>query len=216
MFISKIDYEQLDAIIFDLGGVIIEVDMGYPYDYFAQHTSEDKDILIEDLRAIALGYEIGKIGDEEFINQVKETTKLNKTDEDIKIIWNGMLGQVPSKLGKLLHKIKQEKKTFILSNTNPIHIEEVEKRFKQSIPEYPLETLFDKIYYSYEIGLHKPDQKIFEYIIKAHNLIPHRTLFIDDNIHNVNSAKKLGLQTIHMNPPMNLPHVFSSLYQENK
>ena len=70
-----------------------------------------------------------------------------------------MLGQVPSKLGKLLHKIKQEKKTFILSNTNPIHIEEVEKRFKQSIPEYPLETLFDKIYYSYEIGLHKPDQK---------------------------------------------------------
>ena len=84
MFISKIDYEQLDAIIFDLGGVIIEVDMGYPYDYFAQHTSEDKDILIEDLRAIALGYEIGKIGDEEFINQVKETTKLNKTDEDIK------------------------------------------------------------------------------------------------------------------------------------
>ncbi|AFZ46930.1 HAD-superfamily hydrolase, subfamily IA, variant 3 [Cyanobacterium stanieri PCC 7202] len=202
-----IKYEELEAIIFDLGGVIIEVDMGYPYRYFAEHSSGDNDILIQDLRAIALSYEIGKIADQEFIEKVRETTKLDKTDEEIKTIWNGMLGQVPSELGELLYKIKQEKKTFILSNTNPIHIAEVEKRFQQSITQYPLNNLFDEIYYSHNIGLHKPDQNIYNYVIEKNNLNPQHTLFIDDNIHNVNSAKALGIQTIHMNPPMNLPAI---------
>lgn len=207
--ISQRDYEQLDAIIFDLGGVIIEVDMDYPYRYFAEYTGGDKDILIKDLRAIAFSYEIGKITDKEFIEQIKYLTQFNENDQEIKKIWNGMLGTVPKELGHLLLKIKKEKKTFILSNTNPIHIEEVEKRFKQAITQYPLETLFDDIYYSHKIGLHKPDQKIYHYVIEKNNLNPHRTLFIDDNINNINHAKKIGIQTIHMNPPMNLPNIFS-------
>ncbi|MGY6530213.1 MAG: HAD family hydrolase [Cyanobacterium sp.] len=202
-----IKYEELEAIIFDLGGVIIEVDMGYPYRYFAEHSSGDKDILIKDLRAIALRYEIGEIGDQEFIEKVRESIKLDKSDKEIKTIWNGMLGEVPPELGELLSKIKQEKKTFILSNTNSIHIEEVEKRFNKSIPQYSLEKLFDQVYYSHKIGLHKPDPKIYNYVIEKNNLNPHRTLFIDDNIHNVNCAKALGIQTIHMNPPMNLPAI---------
>ncbi len=211
MFISKRDYEQLDAIIFDLGGVIIDVDMESPYKFLLDKSPRDDQELLLELKAIALNYEIGKIDNQQFINSFKNAIKIDYSDQEIKNIWNKMLGKVPSNLGELLYKINQEKQTFILSNTNPIHIEEVEKRFEQSIKNYSLEGLFDKIYYSHQIGLHKPDPQVFEYVIKENNLNPSKTLFIDDNFNNVCSAKNCGLQTIYMNPPMRLSELYNVL-----
>nr|WP_308254904.1 HAD-IA family hydrolase [Geminocystis sp. GBBB08] len=104
--------------------------------------------------------------------------------------------------------MQQKKKTFILSNTNPIHIQEVRRRFHQAVTDYQFESLFEKIYYSYEVGLHKPDIKIFDYVVKDSNLNPEKTLFIDDNKNNILSATQYGLKTIYMNPKMNLPKIF--------
>jgi len=208
MFINKINYQEIEAIIFDLGGVIIEVDMNRPYEFFLNKSPRNNQELLLDLRAIALRYEVGEIDNKQFIKTVKNITNIDYKDEAIKDIWNGMLGEIPQELGDILYKLKREKKTFILSNTNPIHIEEMEKRFKESITKYSFESLFDKIYYSHEIGLHKPDPKIFEYVVKENNLDPAKTLFIDDNVDNINSAKNYGLQVFHMNPPMMLPTLF--------
>ncbi len=209
MLINKINYQEIEAIIFDLGGVIIEVDMNYPYDVFLNKSPRSNQELLLELRAIARCYEIGEIDNQKFISTVKNIIAIDYTDQEIKDIWNGMLGEIPKELGDILHKVKREKKTFILSNTNPIHVQEMEKRFKRSISKYSLESLFDKIYYSHKIGLHKPDPQIFEYVITENNLNPAKTLFIDDNVDNINSAHNYGLQVFHMNPPMMLPTLFA-------
>lgn len=204
----NINYHEIEAIIFDLGGVIIDVNMNYPYIFFSQQSSLSADLLIPNLKNIAFAYEVGKIDDDEFIRNIQSILDIEYNRGEIIKIWNGMLGNVPPHLGILLAQIKQDKKTFILSNTNPIHIAEVEKRFTQSIIDYSFSSLFDQIYYSYEIGLHKPDLAIFDYVIKNQNLNPNTTLFIDDNLANVEGARHLGLKAVHMYPPMSLTDLF--------
>jgi len=119
MLINKINYQEIEAIIFDLGGVIIEVDMNYPYDVFLNKSPRSNQELLLELRAIARCYEIGEIDNQKFISTVKNIIAIDYTDQEIKDIWNGMLGEIPKELGDILHKVKREKKTFILSNTPP-------------------------------------------------------------------------------------------------
>ena len=57
------------------------------------------------------------------------------------------------------------------------------------------EGLFEEVYYSHEVGIRKPDPKIFDKVLKAHSLKPEETLFVDDSIQHVESAKTLGIVT---------------------
>lgn len=208
--LNNINLQEIEAIIFDLGGVIIDVDMDAPYRQLLTMSSQKSDDLYKKLKEIAYQYEIGMIDDDEFIKGFLETTKVNLSHGELEYLWNTMLGYVPNYMGDLLWKIKQDKRTFILSNTNPIHIQEVKKRFQQAVPDYSFESLFEKIYYSHEINLHKPDFNIFDYVVKNSGLNPEKTLFIDDNEKNVIAGTNYGLQTIYMNPSMNLPKLFSN------
>lgn len=205
---NPIDFNSLEAIIFDLGGVIIDVDMENPYQQILQISPRKEDNLLSELKQVAHQYEIGKINDYTFLSQIKTVAQLELSLYEIENLWNQMLKKVPEYMGDLLAKIKKEKRTFILSNTNPIHIREVRKRFAQTVKNYTFESLFERIYYSYEIGLHKPDRAIYDYVVKTAKLNPLTTLFIDDNHQNIREASKYGLQTIHLNPPMNLAQIF--------
>lgn len=201
--------KEIDAIIFDLGGVIIEVEMETPYQKLLQMSPRKDDNLLSELKQIAYQYEIGKLDDFTFLSQIKNTAQVDLDLLALENLWNQMLKYVPKYMGDLLAKIKKDKRTFILSNTNPIHIREVRKRFAQSVKNYTFESLFERIYYSHEIGLHKPDQAIYDYVVKTAKLNPASTLFIDDNYNNVLEGSKYGLQTIHLNPAMNLDQIFS-------
>lgn len=206
---NKISLDNIEAIIFDLGGVIIDVEMETPYQKLLQISPRKDDNLLPELRQVAYQYEIGKIDDWTFLSQMKDIAQVDLSLIELENLWNQMLKYVPDYMGDLLAKIKQKKRTFILSNTNPIHIREVRKRFAQSVKKYTFESLFERIYYSHEIGLHKPDQAIYDYVVKTAKLNPSFTLFIDDNYHNVVGGSKYGLQTIHMNPAMSLEQIFS-------
>lgn len=201
--------KEIDAIIFDLGGVIIEVEMETPYQKLLQMSPRKDDNLLSELKQIAYQYEIGKLDDFTFLSQIKKTAEVDLDLLALENLWNQMLKYVPKYMGDLLAKIKKDKRTFILSNTNPIHIREVRKRFAQSVKNYTFESLFERIYYSHEIGLHKPDQAIYDYVVKTAKLNPASTVFIDDNYNNVLEGSKYGLQTIHLNPAMNLDKIFS-------
>ena len=206
---NHINLENIEAIIFDLGGVIIDVEMDTPYEKILQMSPRKEDNLLSELKQIAYQYEIGKLDDLTFLSQIKEIAQIDLDLLELENLWNQMLKYVPEYMGDLLAKIKQHKRTFILSNTNPIHIREVRKRFAQSVKNYTFESLFERIYYSHEIGLHKPDQAIYDYVVKTAKLNPTSTLFIDDNYNNVMEGSKYGLQTIHLNPAMNLDQIFS-------
>ncbi|MDA3823897.1 MAG: HAD-IA family hydrolase [Bacteroidales bacterium] len=95
---------------------------------------------------------------------------------------------------------------YLLSNTSPLHIEHFTKMFKEAAG-YSFEEVFTKLFYSHDIGLHKPDPKAFLHVIEEAKIKPEETLFLDDNIHNVKSAKELGFNVIHITDNLQMEDV---------
>ncbi|WP_308254900.1 hypothetical protein [Geminocystis sp. GBBB08] len=93
---KDLDLNEIEAIIFDLGGVIIDVDMEAPYVKLLKMSKRKEDELLIQVKNIAYQYEIGLINDQEFINKVQNITELNLTEIEIKNLWNEMLGYVPN------------------------------------------------------------------------------------------------------------------------
>jgi putative hydrolase of the HAD superfamily len=93
--------------------------------------------------------------------------------------------------------LSQKYRLFLLSNTDSIHIERFQHRAGISFYR-DFYQCFEKVYFSYELGMRKPDADIFEFVIKEHNLLLKNTLFVDDNLQNIESAEKLGLQVWHL------------------
>ncbi len=91
---------------------------------------------------------------------------------------------------------------LLLSNTNHIHLDAFNKIYYTGSRNKPFEKFFDKIYYSCEIGLRKPNADIYEFVLKENDLEAAKTLFIDDSVQNIEAANAVGLQTILLKPGM--------------
>ncbi|MBX9850464.1 MAG: HAD-IA family hydrolase, partial [Cytophagaceae bacterium] len=110
--------------------------------------------------------------------------------------WNALLLDMPLERIQLVQKLGKKYRTFLLSNTNDIHIQKVNQILFEASGMKKLDELFETAYYSYKINLGKPDVAIYEYVLKDKNLRPEETVFIDDNKDNIEGAKKAGLHVI--------------------
>ena len=196
---------NIKNIIFDLGGVILNIDFkktneafhALGLENFGQHINQ---FHITDL---FLNYETGQIDDTEFIDGVAKLSDIHMPKEKIVQAWNALLLDFPPERINLLKKIKPRFRTFLLSNTNSIHLEEFQERLHNEQGVY-LEDLFEKAYYSHVVKLRKPHADIFELVMNENNLVPSETLFIDDTESNFEEAKKLGIQIFHLKPGMTI------------
>lgn len=184
---------MIDTIIFDFGDVFIDLNK----EKFKQKLLE---IGIkewnDDLKQLNVGYETGIYKDSHFFigfqKHIPETELYL-----IRRAWKSILGNFPKYRIEFLEKITLNYKMFLLSNTDPTHIEVVRIELGKELYNRFI-SCFEKVYYSYEIGLRKPDEAIFNHVIKENNLNPGTTLFVDDNIDNIEAAKKLGFKTWHL------------------
>lgn len=201
---------KIRNIIFDWGGVITDLhfektkqaflDLGLGiWDESVPHDPQD-DLFIP--------LEIGKISAEEFRNRVRAYCKNTLSDESIDKAWNAMLGDLPAERWNLLCEAKKHFRTFLLSNTNAIHLPYYFGRIHEIYGTYGYTHLFEKAYYSFELGLRKPNADIFKFVIKDAGIMPEETVFIDDFIENIDTAKLLGFHTIHLKAPLELRDVF--------
>jgi putative hydrolase of the HAD superfamily len=87
-------------------------------------------------------------------------------------------------------------RVFLLSNTNIIHRKAFNKIFQSQFKEGTLDEFFDRAYFSYEIGLRKPDAEAYEFVLQENNLSASRTLFIDDSLPNIEAAEKAGMKGV--------------------
>ena len=184
---------MIDTIIFDFGDIFINLDKE------ATPLALKKLGLKEwnsNLEALNLDFEKGKISETEFILGFQNYIP-NSSIHQIREAWNAVLLDFPLYRLEFLQMLAQKHKLFLLSNTDSIHIERFQH--KAGISFYrDFYQCFEKVYFSYELGMRKPEAAIFEFIIKEHNLLPKNTLFIDDNLENIESAEKLGLQVWHL------------------
>lgn len=193
-------------IIFDLGGIFLDIhyqltknafiNLGIKNfdELFTQHHAND---LFEDL-------ETGKISEASFYNLFRKEANINLSDEQIKTAWNALLGGFPIERLVWLQKIKEKYNIYLFSNTNQIHYNAFMKIYEQETGKNNFDKHFIKAYYSQNIGLRKPYPESFLHIINEQNLVPAETLFIDDTIKNIEGAKAVGLQTIHLIAPKTL------------
>jgi len=190
---------NIKNILFDLGGVILDInvqatlkqfyELGFPAELMQFPNSMTTDLYFK--------YETGKLNTEQFRNQIRKAAGVEMTDRAFDEAWNAMLVRFPEERVALLNELSKRYKLYMLSNTSALHVKVFEKMYLDSAGE-SMHQVFDKIYYSHEIGWHKPDREAWEYVIKDAGIKAEETLFLDDNIHNIKASQELGFQAIHI------------------
>ena len=189
---------NIKNIIFDLGGVILNLDYSNTIKEFNKLGLFNFEKLYSQKKQAKIfnDFEKGKISAEKFIFSIRQLVKVNIKEIDFINAWNAMLLEIPSVRLEFIQKLKKNFKTYLLSNTNEIHIKKFEEDLSNTNELKDFQNCFDQIYYSSEIGMRKPDAECFLKVIQDHHLNAHETLFIDDTIQHVNGARKVGINAI--------------------
>ncbi len=191
---------KIKNIIFDLGGVILDIDETIVYrelEKMGINTSElahSKEFI-----EIMSNFDTGIYTAPTFRKRMKALVGQERmTDQKFDSIWNAVLLDIPHERIEAIEKIKKHYKIFLMSNTNVIHydlyIRDLQLRFGYN----EFDELFDKSYFSFAEHLEKPDIRFFELILDHEGLLPEETLFIDDTEANIKAAKSLGINTYHI------------------
>ena len=200
---------KIKNIIFDLGNVLIPLEREAAGDAFSRLLSADHqqtDVFSFKTLDAFTEYETGLISSEQFLENIRCYFRADVSNEEIISAWNKIIGNFPAEHVSMLKDLSQKYRLFVLSNTNEIHANKYEKE----VPGVEhLGDLFEKLYYSHILGIRKPQSEIYERVLAENGLNPAETLFADDLAENIESAGKLGIQTLHVTPGLDLPGWFS-------
>ncbi len=189
--------EAIKNIIFDLGGVLLNIDYNKTADGFSKLGVEHFDDLFSQYTANDLfeNFETGKISEDEFYDQMISYCAPGTTREQVCYAWDAMLLTYRSETLDIITTLRKNYKVFLLSNTNSIHITAFKKIFTRDTGMPSLDEYFDRAYYSHLIHYRKPYLDTYHYVLQDGNMEAHETLFIDDSIQNIEGAKIAGMQT---------------------
>lgn len=189
-------FSDIKTLIFDFGGVIINLDMQKCVESMRKLGFQNVDQYLGNFaqKDFFLDFEKGKIDTAQFRAELRKMFPVPVTDAQIDEAWCDFLQDIPMEKLELLEKLKKKYRLLMLSNTNPLHIStkagaEFSKAGK-TIYDY-----FDKCYFSYEMKMAKPDKEIFEALLKDAKIQPEECLFLDDGPKNIQVAAELGIQT---------------------
>ena len=189
---------QIKNIIFDLGGVIINLDIPKTISEFNKLSNQPFESIYNQLQQTPVFdlFDKGQITEKDFFVELKKALRNDVTDEELLFAWNAMLLDFPKHRLELLSKLKPNYRLFLLSNTNESHVLEFEKTLFASHGYKNLEPFFEKVYYSCRMNQRKPNADIFESVLNENNLIAEQTLFIDDSPQHVEGALTLGVKAM--------------------
>ncbi|WP_291118264.1 HAD family hydrolase [Flavobacterium sp. UBA6135] len=186
---------MINTIIFDFGEVFINLEKEAVAKAFKELGLKEWS---QDLDELNAKFEIGKISEIEFIEGFQKHLPKASIDE-IRKAWNAVLGDFPLYRLEFLQNLKGKYRLFLLSNTDAIHIDKFEHKVGISFAR-DFYQCFEKVYFSFEIGMRKPNEDIFNFVIHKQGLQPNKTLFVDDRKDNTDTAEKLGMVVWNLNP----------------
>ncbi len=205
-------FEGITTIVFDLGGVLYNVEYSMVEQEFsalskngASNGSTTKNgakkavtYTRQTQPKIFTEYEIGAISTEQFYDGLRRDLSLEADDATLASAWNAMLLGVYPGRNALVWRLKQKYRLAMLSNTNDVHIQHVKPECQE------LFSLFDKLFFSYELGMRKPEAAIFQKVLQEMDCKPHEVLFVDDSHQHIEAARALGIQTLWLQHPNSL------------
>lgn len=183
------------AVLFDLGGVLIDIDYHATERAFEELGVSDFKERYTQLAQNELfdRFECGEISPQHFVNLVLPFAQSGTSPNQVVAAWNAMLGSFPLEKIRLLERLSSTTPLFMLSNTNELHWIEV-KRAWQKVTTQPMQHFFSAIYLSHEIGKRKPHPETFEWVCQQMGFEPADVLFIDDSPQHIEGATQAGLQ----------------------
>jgi putative hydrolase of the HAD superfamily len=205
--------EGIRNIIFDFGGVLFEIDYDLPAiafenlgfrDFKSFYTQAAQNPIFDLL-------ETGKIDNDKFLDFLHEFVP-NASREQVLHAWNVILLRIlPSEVVHAQAIRQSGYRTFLLSNTNAIHVAEFEQMIANTMDFDLFKSAFEKIYYSNVIGIKKPYPETFLQVCEWNGLNPAETLFIDDSAQHVEGALLAGLHAYHLKPGERISELLKQL-----
>lgn len=205
-------FSNISTLIFDFGGVLIDLDMNQSILNFKKLGVENVENYLSNFgqSGFFMQLEKGKISAEEFRSEIQKMTTNTITDKEIDDAWNAFLVRIPSEKLDIVYQLRKKFRVIMLSNTNAIHFPYAERTFfsykNRSIDEY-----FDKCYRSYDMKMAKPDAEIFEAILSQEQVAANQCLLLDDGPKNIEQAQKLGFQTYFVDPKEDLSFLLTNI-----
>jgi putative hydrolase of the HAD superfamily len=192
--------EGIKNIIFDLGGVLMNIDFKRTFDAFEVIGFRNAEQAFQDpeINQLCMDFETGVYCSIELRRKFKEMTGFKCSDIQFDKAWNALLIDFPPERIALVQRLAQKYKTYLLSNTNPIHAKYFNSELERNFGIESMDHLLDKAWYSHNLGMRKPDEKIFLKVLRASRLNPEETIFIDDSALNVKMAESVGIRSIHV------------------
>ncbi len=201
--------KNIKNLLFDFGGVIISLNKQNAINIFRELGIKNIDDYLSEFRqsGIFLEYEEGKLTRDEFTREFNKLAGKEVPVEKIDEGWLGFLVGIPDYKYQLLKDLRKKYKVYLLSNTNPAVMNWAESEDFSPTKE-PITAFFDKCYYSFQLGVAKPDKAIFDLVIADSGIKPEETLFLDDGLANIEMAKSMGFHTYQANQDEDLREVF--------
>lgn len=199
---SRKSQNTIEAIIFDLGGVLLNVDYHLTieafeklgYQNFGDKFSQEQQEKLFDQ------FEKGEIAEQDFFQALRDFLPDNFSEHAMRDAWNAMLLDFPEENLNFLKDVGRSYPVFLLSNTNETHLRAFNEILKKDLGCVSLSAFFNAVYYSHQIGMRKPDPEVFRKVLGDNGLTAYKTLFIDDTSRHVEAAKSLGLQAYLKEP----------------
>ncbi len=191
----------MKVIVFDFGGVVINIDFTLAHKAFRKMGIENLDQLFSQNTQSGFfdDFEKGFVSEDEFRNHFLKELPPHIHSQEFDAAWNAMLLDIPKERIEILKQLKKKYKIALLSNTNQIHYNCYRKAFEQKYNYKKFNELFDYTFFSHEIGLRKPHREIFDYATQTMKVDFSDWIFIDDTQANIEGAKQLGIHSIFWN-----------------
>ena len=188
------DVGATEAIVLDLGGVVVEIDFGEAFRVWSAHSEVPVGILRErfSMDESYARHERGEIDATEYFTSLRASLGLRLDDDRIEEGWNAIfLGEFPG-VRTLLARLRERVPIYAFSNSNPTHHAVWARRYAETL------ALFDRVFVSSDLGLRKPEPEAFLAVAEKIGIGTEALLFLDDAHENVAGARAVGMTAEHV------------------
>src|SRR6266404_576683 len=197
-----------DALLFDLGRVVLDIDFGRVTACWAGHAACEPAALAGRLSSrdeIFRRHETGAISDAEFFASLRARLGIGISDAQLLEGWNAIFaGEMPG-IAPLLARAAKRLPLYAFSNTNAPHVEHFSAAYAEVLGH------FRKMFLSSSIGLRKPDAAAYDHVVQAIGVPASRIVFFDDLAENIEGARACGLTAVHVTSPDDVAHALAAL-----